>query len=83
MRQFYNILSDEQINKVHMASLQVAEEVGMEVEAESALKELSDKGIKVDFDKNRVYFTAEQIEKAIALAPSTIPCGSRDGNLIW
>ena len=81
MGQFYNIFSDEEVRKVHAASLRIAEEVGMEVENEGALKELSEKGVTVDFKKKRVYFNPDQIEKAISLAPSTIYCGSRDNTL--
>ena len=78
MEGFFDILNEIELRKIHAASLEAAAAVGMEMEAKSALQELADKGARVDFEKNRVFFTPDQMEKALGLAPSAIPCGSRD-----
>ncbi len=78
MKRFFDILSTDEIEKIHAASLEAAANVGMQMEDEDVLKELSDKGARVDFKKKRVFFSPEQMEKALKLTPSTIHCGSRD-----
>ena len=78
MLRFYDCLTEEDIKIIHNASLEVVENTGIELDHAGALQELKDKGVRVDFDKKRVYFSAEQVERLIAMVPNSFHCGSRN-----
>ena len=75
---FYNILSDEEIAAIHEASLELMETVGMCIDHEEVLKELADKGVRVDLDKQRAYFSAGQVARALDNIPSDFLYGARN-----
>ena len=50
----FRVLSDDSILKVHQAAMQVIEEVGFEVQSDSALELFGEAGAKVDREKQLV-----------------------------
>jgi trimethylamine---corrinoid protein Co-methyltransferase len=66
----YKVLSDEQIQRIHLGVLQVLEDVGVFVEHDGALKIFADNGCKVDFSKRRVYIPEHVLRRALSTAPS-------------
>jgi trimethylamine--corrinoid protein Co-methyltransferase len=79
MLNYYNILSDEQVEAIHTASLEIMKTIGLGLDHDGALKELADKGVTVDFEKKRVYFNEDQVEAALKEAPSSFTLGARNG----
>ncbi len=66
----YRVLNDDQIRRVHLAVLQVLDEVGVFVEHDGALRIFADHGCNVDFAKRRVCIPEHVLRKALATAPS-------------
>lgn len=74
------LLNEEEIKKIHKASLRVLDEVGVQINEKAALDFLLEKGVRVDYIKNRVYLTEEDVMKAVKTAPSTITLYGRGDN---
>jgi len=66
----YKILDNDQMYRIHLAVLQVLEEVGVFVEHNEALTIFADCGCKVDFDKRRVYIPEHVLSQALGSTPS-------------
>lgn len=66
----YKVLNDEEMHRIHLAVLQVLEEVGVFVEHEPALKIFADNGCRVDFARRRVCIPEHVLRKGLATAPS-------------
>lgn len=66
------VIKDEDVQKIHKASMKVLEEVGVQVGEKEALDLCAEKGAKVDFENHRVYFTEDIVMQAVDTAPSTI-----------
>lgn len=66
------VLSEEDISKIHAASMQVLAEVGVQIGEPEALELCAAKGARVDFENQRVYFSEEMVLQAIESAPSTV-----------
>ncbi len=66
------MLSEEDIYQIHIATLEVLEEVGIKVEHKPALELMADNGCKVDFDKQIVKVPEYVLKKALQSAPSRI-----------
>jgi len=64
------VLSDEDIRKVHFATLEVLAEVGVRVEYRPALELFRDHGCRVDFDKRIVFIPEHLLRRALSTAPS-------------
>lgn len=63
------VLSKEEITKVHEASLKILEETGVVFDSEEALDIFKQHGAKVDGET--VYFSDKMVENALELCPST------------
>ncbi|MCF8038798.1 MAG: trimethylamine methyltransferase family protein [Desulfohalobiaceae bacterium] len=74
-RQF--VLSDDQVWQLHYAALEVLERTGIKVTHARALEILSGHGARVE--DNRVYLPSWLVQKALALVPSSIVLGTRNG----
>lgn len=72
------IYSKEDLQKVHAASLDILERVGISTNSERLLKIMADNGQRVDFDKERIYFDPQYVEKMVALAPRNYVLGARN-----
>jgi len=71
-------LSQEEIEAIHKASLQVLEKTGIKVMSEIALDILKKGGAKVDYGTNRVTLPRQLVEEALKMAPKTITYGARN-----
>lgn len=75
---FFKMYSDEQLQKVHEASLEVLANTGLLVEHQGALEKLADAGATVDIKLQRAFFSKELVEKCLKKMPASWVCGSRD-----
>lgn len=64
------LLTAEQIQEMHQATLDVLWETGVRIESEWALKFLKQHGCRVDMDRMQVRFPAELVEECIRRAPA-------------
>ncbi len=71
------LLSKDEIQKIHNGSLEVLEETGIEIPLDSLLNQLSDHGIKVNYQEKKAFSPADKVEKAINSSPSTYNWHSR------
>ncbi len=73
-----NILTPNEIGKIHEATLQVIENVGVRFPSKRALEIWAEHGANVDFEKMIVKAKPDIIEKALKLAPPAYALGARD-----
>ena len=71
------VLNDEQIEQLHLATLEVLERTGIELTHPKARELLLDAGARVD--GNRVRIPSWMVEDAIRKAPSRVVLGKRNG----
>lgn len=74
----YTPLTPEDIGKIHEASMEVFEEVGVQVNYPAALERFVAAGAEVDTKTNIVRMKAELVEKLLTTAPSEITLCGRD-----
>lgn len=73
-----NVMTDDEANEIHLATLEVLKETGVFVESKEALEVLEGGGCRVDPKTKTVKFPAWVVEDAIRSAPATfIACGRR------
>ena len=69
-------LSEESLDKIHQTAMRVIEEVGFEVNSESALELFRKAGARVDQDNNLVRLPRERVLELIDMAPPEVKlCG--------
>jgi len=73
------LLSRDQIESIHLASMKLLEEVGVKIYNDAALKLLVDAGVEVDFDNKLARIPQHLVKESLVKAPSTIRLYSRDG----
>lgn len=78
MPEFHNILTPEEVGKIHQASLRILEEIGLAIEHPWAVQRLADCGVKIDRAKDRAYFPPEIVETMVKNNPPEFICGARD-----
>jgi trimethylamine--corrinoid protein Co-methyltransferase len=71
------VINDDQIKQIHMATLEVLERTGIKMTHPRGLELLNGAGAKVD--GNRVRIPAWLVEDAIRKAPSRVALGNRQG----
>lgn len=76
-----NILSDEDINKIHEATMYVIENVGIRFPSDTALSLFVDNGAQVDRETFTVRIPRDIVEHYISLAPSSYPLAAVDADL--
>ncbi len=74
----FNILSDDQVEEVHRASLTVLRDFGIKFLSPIARNVFIDAGAEVDHDSEMVRFDPAQIEELIALPPSKFKLAARN-----
>ncbi|MFO7605760.1 MAG: trimethylamine methyltransferase family protein [Desulfurivibrionaceae bacterium] len=74
----YTPLTPEDIGKIHEASMEVFEEVGVQVNYPAALERFVAAGAEVDTKTNIIKMKAELVEKLLTTAPSEITLCGRD-----
>lgn len=72
-----NVLSENQIEKIHLATLEVLERTGIQITHPKALELLDGAGVSVN--GNRVRIPAQMVEEAIHTSPSRFALGGRNG----
>jgi len=72
-----SVLDDEQIEQIHLATLEVLERTGVQISHPRALELLHGAGAHVE--GNRVRMPGWMVEKAIRTAPSRVVLGTRNG----
>jgi len=76
-----NVFTDDEVQDIHLATLEVLERTGIWVELEEALDIYSDGGCLVDRQSRLVRIPPHVVEEAIASAPpSVVLCGRDPGN---
>jgi len=75
------VLTEDELDRVHRASLQVLERVGLQVRSGSILRELGAAGANVDEATMRARFAPEMVEECMALAPPGYLMAARDPDL--
>ena len=71
------LLTEEGIQKIHSASLEILEKTGVKVESEEALTLLKEAGADVE-DRNKVKIPSSLIEKALEFSPHEITVYNQD-----
>ena len=74
----FAVLNEDEIKKIHAGSLQILEDIGMEIPLDSLLDQLVQLGVKVDHPKKRAFFDADTVEKAVDSAPSMFSWHARN-----
>ena len=79
------VLSADQVEAIHQASLRILAEVGIEVLGDRALDAFAGSGARVERATRRVRLEPEQVESLVALAPATFTLHARnpDRNLAF
>ncbi len=77
----YEILSQDEIERIHQGSLEVLCETGMTVVHNRSLKMLAQGGCQVDFETKRVRFPTNLVEWAVAQCPETFQLKARNPDL--
>jgi trimethylamine--corrinoid protein Co-methyltransferase len=65
VRGLLRVIDEEQMKKIHESALTVLQETGMLIRGRFLLEPLADTGCKVDFEKQRVWFSTDLVEKQI------------------
>jgi trimethylamine--corrinoid protein Co-methyltransferase len=73
-----NILSDEQVERIHYATLDVLERTGVRFENDKALEILEGAGCKVDHEKKIVRFPPGLVEDCLRKTPSSFTLRARE-----
>jgi len=72
----FKVLDDQSVLRIHQAAMQVIEEVGFEVQSETALDLFAKAGADVDRNKHLVRLRESRVKELVAGAPSEIRlCG--------
>jgi len=66
------VLSDDELNQIHEASLKILSETGMMISSQRALKLLEDGGAQVDFHRQLVRFPQRLVEDSLKSVPKKI-----------
>jgi len=73
-----NFLSQDELDAIHNASLEVLENAGIKVMSDKALDILKKAGAKVDYEANHATIPGDLVEEALKRAPKTITCAARN-----
>jgi len=74
----FHILSDKQLEELHLATLQILERTGVALECQEAIEILGDAGADVS-NPNRVKIPSYLVEQALRTAPKMITLYTREG----
>jgi len=75
------LLTPEQVKKIHGASLHILEHTGVHMPHPQALELMSALGARTDREAGKVYFPPEAVEEALDRAPSGFTLCARDPEL--
>ena len=72
------LVSEDQLETIHHASLRILQEVGLQVESDAALRLLKDLRADVDWTRNRVRFDPDLIEETLLDIPQQFTIHARN-----
>jgi trimethylamine--corrinoid protein Co-methyltransferase len=72
------LLSGDEIEDIHNASLEILENPGLEIESKRALDILKEAGGNVNYEKNRATIPRDLVKKALDKAPKTLTYDARN-----
>ena len=78
----FRLLSDNQLEELHLATLQILERTGVAFECQEALDLLGEAGADVS-NPERVKIPSHMVEQALITAPKTITMYSREGEVAY
>ncbi|MEF8798420.1 MAG: trimethylamine methyltransferase family protein [Candidatus Bipolaricaulota bacterium] len=73
-----NLVSPEQVQKIHEAAFKILREKGIKVEDPESRQILDENGCHVDSDSHVVKFPGNIVEESLEVAPSSFKMGARD-----
>ena len=73
-----SFLSQDELNAIHNASLEILERTGMKVMSQEALDTLKKAGAKVDYETNHATIPGAVVEEALKRAPKAITYAARN-----
>jgi trimethylamine--corrinoid protein Co-methyltransferase len=73
----YHVLTDDEIQMVHEASLEVLQKTGLRLNHPVALERLADAGAHVDVSRGQVLISPDMVEKALQETPKQFVCAGR------
>ncbi|MBL7120123.1 MAG: trimethylamine methyltransferase family protein [Dehalococcoidia bacterium] len=73
-----NILTEDQVERIHSATLEILETTGVVFEHKKALEVLDGAGCKVDHQKQRVRFPSYLVEECLRKCPSSFTMKARE-----
>ena len=79
----WKVLTEDELINIHEASLDILSRVGVVIHSDRVLNFLKDKGLKVDLDLQRVWFSSDVIKEALSYLPSKIPLFKRDAEIAF
>ena len=74
----FKILSEQEVQKLHSASLEVLNTIGLKVDSEKARKMLEEAGAKVDHETMMVRFPPNLVDESMKKAPQRVIYGARN-----
>ena len=73
-----DMLTADDVERIHQASLAVLASTGVNLRSERVCRLMADAGATVDIEQRRVRFPAAMVEEALALAPKSYLMAARD-----
>ncbi len=77
-RSWLRMLSDDELKRVHNASLSILERTGVFIDHKGACEMLQAAGARVEWDKRRVHFPPELVEEKLKLVPRKLLYAGRE-----
>ncbi|MDR2302371.1 MAG: trimethylamine methyltransferase family protein [Deltaproteobacteria bacterium] len=74
----YNVLTDQEVLRIHEASLKVLEETGVFLDHPEAQRILSEHGARISDDRKKVFLPRDLVERTLKITPSAFVCGARN-----
>jgi trimethylamine--corrinoid protein Co-methyltransferase len=73
------LLSSDQVERIHLASMKLLEDAGVLINNDKALKLLRENGVDVDFNRKIARIPQHMVKESLVKVPSSIRLHSRDG----
>jgi trimethylamine---corrinoid protein Co-methyltransferase len=74
----FEILTEYELEKIHMATIQVLRETGVQFQDEKVLRLFAENGCNVDFQNKRVRFPEWLVDDCLSKSPSSFRVRARD-----
>jgi trimethylamine--corrinoid protein Co-methyltransferase len=77
MLPIYNPLTNQQVNDIHQAALEVLSKAGLAIDHPKAQEALQANGARISDNRKRVYIPKDTVEKLLLKAPREFLCAAR------